>query len=252
MQLSYEARRDEVDAMIQTGAIGCPFSKVARSNDEIRYCKAPRHIDVKRPPHEFIEAITAFAREKAASVLIALPDTDSPVSWEDCDTYAKDLYPETVSSMQFATQNVLDTVFAEYLDDQSDLYELSTMNPVQTRSHIFRNWEHFSSMLTNMPTDSMLLRRKTQAYEQMFPFVMDPSYQPIENRQHPRWSPHFALIINYRADLQGLRLTRPQEHAITKHWQQAVVGHEYVQGYRIPQTPEHPATKDKKQWKPKD
>lgn len=252
MAPSFEQRCEEVNDAIAQGSMGCPFAMQAARKSEIMYCPSPRAIDTTRPSMEYIEGLMAFSRNKAANVLIALPDADSPVRDKDCQAYAELLFPETVSSMQYATVRLLDEVFAEAPENDNGLQELCEMNPVLNRPHIFRNWDRFRHMLVNMPTDAFLLRRKTSRHEQMFPFIMDPSYRPLTNLPHPRWSPHFALIVNYRSDLQNLRGSAPATHSATHDWMRAVTGTiGYVQGYRIPQQTEIRG-EAKAAWKPND
>ena len=255
MAPSFEQRRDEIHEAILRGDIGCPFARDGAAKGVIEYCHAPRHIDARKTPIEYVDAITEFSRSRTASVLIALPDTDSPTSADDCDAYAKLLYPETVSSMQFATQKVLDHIFSEEKDPHEDLYEFVHVNPYAERPRLFDFWARNAHMLKETPAGgsaaAYLLRRHTQTLEHMFTFTMDPSYKPINSLPNPRWSPYFAQIMNYRSDLQGLGATAPGLYQATKAWMGAAVGYDYVQGYRIDQSPAR-ADDTRASWKPQD
>lgn len=255
MAPSFEERRDEIHEAILRGDVGCPFARDGAAKGVIEYCRAPRNIDPQKIPMAYVNAITEFSRSRTASVLIALPDADSPTTPEDCDAYAKLLFPETVSSMQFATHQILDHIFAEEADPEPELYELMEMNAHAARPRVFDFWQRNDNLLRETPAGgsaaAYLLRRHTQSLEQMFTFTMDPSYTSMRSLRHPRWSPHFALIINYRDDLQGLGKTAPSLYQSTKHWMDAAVGYDYVQGYRIGQTPNR-VDPVKASWKPQD
>lgn len=255
MAPSFEERRDEIHEGILRGDIGCPFARDGAAKGVIEYCRAPRNIDARNIPTEYVNAITEFSRSRTASVLIALPETESPTSAEECDAYAKLLFPETVSSMQFATQKVLDHIFAEEMNPNEDLYEFVQMNPHAERPRLFDFWARNGHLLKETPAGgsaaAYLLRRHTQTLEHMFTFTMDPSYASERTLRHPRWSPHFALIVNYRDDLQGLGKSAPSLYQGTKDWMHAAVGYSYVQGYRIDQSPAR-ADEAKASWKPQD
>lgn len=243
MSLSFEHRRDAVHEGILSGSVGCPFAKLAAEQGEIAYCASPDTINAGKINMPYINAIQEFAYDKAKSVLITLPEKNDVITEDDARLYAKQLFPETVSSMQFATQNLLDELLAEPEEHDDDLYELMEMRPVQDRETIFDFWRHFSDKLRKKFPEGTgvvvphLLRRKSRIFEPMFTFAMDPTYKPLTALPHPRYSPHFAQIINYRNDLQNLATTNPKVYAATKNWIQAAVGYEYSEGYRISQRP---------------
>ena len=242
MPLSFEHRRDAVHEGILSGSIGCPFAKRAAEEGEIAYCPSPDEINAAKISMPYISAMQEFAYDKAKSVLIALPEKNDMVSEDDARLYAKQLFPETVSAMRFATRNMLDLLLAENNEADIDLYELLEANPVMDRQVIFDFWKVNAANLRNsMPTGGMvtphLLRHKTRILEPIFAFTMDPSYKPVQSLPHPRHSPHFALILNYRNDLQKLADTEPKAFTATRQWIQTAVGYPYSQGYRISQKP---------------
>ena len=257
MSLSFEQRQEEVHDAILRGDIGCPFGTQAAREELIDYCAIPRDINVERIPRDYIDALVSFSRHKTATVLIGLPQEDSPRDAVACRKYAHELFPETVSSMQYATQNILDHLFAEESMDElePELYELLQMNPQASRYELFDFWRKNAHLLSETPAGgsaaAYLLRYKTQAMEQMFTFTMDPSYPALQGKRHPRFSPHFALLINYREDLQGLGATAPSTYAATKQWMNSVVGYDYIQGFRIEETPA-PSDEARRRWKPID
>lgn len=258
MSLSFEHRRDAVHEGILSGSIGCPFAQRAAQQGEIAYCPSPDTINAAKPNMPYITAIHEFAYDKAKSVLIALPEKQDMVTEDEARLYSKQLFPETVSSMRFATRDMLDLLLSENNEDDVDLYEILDANPVLDRQVIFDFWKANATNLRNsMPSGGMvtphLLRHKTRIVEPIFSFTMDPSYKPLQSLPHPRHSPHFALIINYRNDLQKLADTDPKTFAATRQWMKAAVGYPYSQGYRISQTPlvvtdEEPSS----HWKPID
>ncbi len=254
MPLSFEHRRDAVHEGILSGSIGCPFAKIAAENDEIEYCRSPQTINVQKINTPYIDAITHFARQETKTVLIGLPETDDIVTEDECRLYAKMLFPETVSSMRFATQNMLDTLLAEALNGDEDLYELLESNPMHERGIIFDFWRHNGSQLRNkMPEGPLvapsLLRRKSRKLEQMFTFSMDSTYRPLTSIPHPRHSPHVALIINYRNDLKNLETEEPELYQETQRWMKSAVGYVYAEGYRIGQRPAERVDKPKNDTK---
>lgn len=258
MHLSFEHRRDAIHVGILSGEIGCPFAKAAAEQGEIAYCASPDTINAEKINTPYIDAIQQFAYDKTKSVLIALPETQDRVTEDDARLYAKQLFPETVSSMRFATRDMLDLLLAENNESDNDLYELLDANPVRDRAVIFDFWKMNAANLRNsMPSGGMvapnLLRHKTRILEPIFAFTMDPSYEPFQSLPHPRHSPNFALIINYRNDLQKLADTHPETFTATRRWIQAAIGYPYSQGYRISQKP-RPINNEEapNSWHPRD
>ncbi len=256
MAPGFEQRRDAIHEGILRGDIGCPFASEAARSDEIVYCPAPRRIDPLRVHAGYIDSITNFALDTRKAVLIALPDSDEPRTEADCKAYAQQLFPETVSTMRYAIIHALDHLLAECRDGDDDLYQYQEMNPAADRGVIFDHWRRNGHQLTNsFPADSamgpLLIRRKTRKLEPIFAFTMDPTYTPVRDLPHPRYSPHTALIVNYRRDLQGLKDTKPGLYEATKRWLSQAVGYSYGEGFRVDQKPE---AEDpvKRAWKPQD
>ncbi len=242
MTPSFEQRRDVIHESILSGGIGCPFAKVAAENDEIAYCPSPDTIDSATISTRYIEAIQEFAYDTTKKILIALPEKSDRVTEDDAKLYAQQLFPETVSSMRFATRNIVDLLLTEGKESDADLYEILEANPMHDRKIIFDYWAKNARNLSNsMPTGGMvtpyLLRHSTRKIEEIFAFTMDPSYTPVRSLPHPRHSPHFALIMNYRNDLQQSADASSSSLVATRNWMQAAVGYQYSQGYRISQTP---------------
>ncbi len=67
-----------------------------------------------------------------------------------------------------------------------------------------------------------------------FSFAMAPYYTPLTHMPHPRWAPHFCVMVTDQKDINATMKDRPKEYDKTKEWSSTAAGYRYMQGYHPP------------------
>ncbi len=242
MALTFEQRRDEIHEQILAGNIGCPFAQDAARKDQIRYCCSPMTIDVNTRTDAYVQSLLQFSRNTHRSVLIALPEKE-PADADESQEYAFDVLAETVASMRIANYCLVTMALELSENIHDDALQVLESDPKAERLEIFSFWkEHRRKLTSCVPCNGMyapwLYRRLSGNLEKMFCFTMSPFYKPlIRQIPHPRFSPHFACIMNYWNDLdrKGIDMGMLKR---TRDWQMQSVGYSYGQAYHLEQEPE--------------
>lgn len=256
MNLSFEQRRDAIHDGMLRGDVGCGFGTRAAKQNAVAYCPAPEFGD-EASMERYGKALAGLGMSHN-TVLMAVPDED-PADFAKGREYAFRLYEATIRALSVANRSMIRQLL-QYPMPQDAAEQLVQFDREQAmRGHYGPQWlaqPQNRELMENMfmvdgPAALSVLHVHTGSLRKLMAFVMAPYYEPINDKPHPRHSPHFAFVLNYTTDVSDVMENELRASAATRRWLTDAVGYRYRQGFHIPQIPV-PYDAAKEEWHPKD
>ena len=243
-------------AGVLNGTVGCGFGAYAAKQNHIAYCPAPQLND-PTSMEAYGKAIAGFGLGEK-TILMAIPSEDPP-TYEEGHAYAYQLYAATLHSACMANRSMIRQLlqFSMPADAVEQLVYMDREQQMRmAHGPTWINRPQNQALMDSMfmiegPAALTVLHAQTGSLRKLMAFVMAPYYEPINGVSHPRYSPHFALVLNYTADVIDANERMPRQVDAVRAWTNAAVGYRYKQGFHIPQIPV-PRDEMKDVWNPKD
>ncbi|HRH93105.1 MAG TPA: hypothetical protein PKV72_01070 [Candidatus Peribacteria bacterium] len=242
MSLSFQQRRDAIHEGMLRGDVGCGFGARAARQNAVAYCPAPEFDDVASM-EGYGKALAGLGMSQN-TVLMAVPAED-PASFHEGREYAFRLYEATIRALSLANRSMIRQLL-QFPMPQDAAEQLVQFDREQAMRRAYgppwlvqpQNRELMDNMfMIDGPAALSVLHVHTGALRKLMAFVMAPYYEPINDKPHPRHSPHFAFVLNYTTDVSEVMEHEQRASAAAREWLVSAVGYRYRQGFHIPQIP---------------